>query len=98
MRAAAIGFAGFALVLFSFVAHAPAQFQPPTERLHIKADTAWKMLSGRFPEVAALQKSVVSASVGGKSVYRLRAVGSSDQTRAACRALKAAGENCLPVN
>jgi hypothetical protein len=36
--------------------------------------------------------------VGGKSVYRLRASGSSDQTRAACAALKAAGESCLPVN
>jgi hypothetical protein len=64
----------------------------------IKADTAWKMLSSRFPEVAALQKSVVSATVGGKSVIRLRAVGSSEQTRAACAALRAAGESCLPVN
>jgi hypothetical protein len=64
----------------------------------IKADTAWKLLSGRFPEVAALQKSVVSATVGGKSVIRLRAVGTSEQTRAACAALRAAGESCLPVN
>ncbi len=64
----------------------------------IKAETAWKLLSGRFPEVAALQKSVVTATVGGKSIVRLRAVGSSDQTRAACAALKAAGENCLVVN
>jgi hypothetical protein len=64
----------------------------------IKADTAWKLLSGRFPEVAALEKSVVTANVGGKSIVRLRAVGSSEQTRAACSALKAAGENCLVVN
>ncbi len=64
----------------------------------IKADTAWRMLSGRFPEVAALRKSVVSATVGGKTVLRLRAVGSAEQTRAACAALKAAGENCLVVN
>jgi len=64
----------------------------------IKADTAWKLLSGRFPEVAALRKVVTTANVGGKSVYRLRASGSSDQTRAACAALKAAGENCLVVN
>ena len=64
----------------------------------IKADTAWKLLSGRFPEVAALQKSVVTATVGGKSIVRLRAVGSSEQTRAACAALKAAGESCLVVN
>jgi len=64
----------------------------------IKADTAWKLLSGRFPEVAALQKSVVTATVGGKSIIRLRAVGSADQTRAACAALRAAGESCLVVN
>ena len=63
----------------------------------VKADTAWKLLSGRFPEVASLNKVVVTATVGGKSVYRLRASGSSDQTKAACAALKAAGESCLPV-
>ena len=64
----------------------------------VKADTAWRLLSGRFPEVAALNKAVVAANVGGKPIYRLRASGSSDQTRAACAALKAAGESCLPVN
>jgi hypothetical protein len=63
----------------------------------IKADTAWAMLSSRFPEVASLGKSVVSATVNGKSVYRLRAAGSADQTRAACAALKAAGESCLAI-
>ena len=64
----------------------------------VKADTAWKLLSGRFPEVAALNKAVITATVKGKPVYRLRASGSSDQTKAACTALKAAGESCLPVN
>jgi hypothetical protein len=64
----------------------------------VKADTAWRLLSGRFPEVAALKKLVVTATVGGKPIYRLRASGSSDQTRAACAALKAAGESCLQVN
>jgi hypothetical protein len=63
----------------------------------VKADTAWKLLSGRFPEVAALNKVIVTATVGGKSVHRLRASGSSEQTRTACAALKAAGESCLPV-
>jgi hypothetical protein len=82
---------------------APAASSGPTIQLGayastIKAETAWKLLSGRFPEVAALNKMVVTATVGGKSVYRLRASGSSDQTRAACSALKAAGESCLPVN
>ena len=63
----------------------------------IKAETAWGMLSSRFPEVAALDKSVVSATVNGKAIHRLRAVGSVDQTRAACTAMKAAGESCLVV-
>lgn len=63
----------------------------------IKAETAWGMLSSRFPAVASLRKSVVSATVNGRSIYRLRASGSADQTRAACAALKAAGESCLAV-
>ncbi len=63
----------------------------------IKAETAWGMLSGRFPEVAALDKSVVCATVGGKAIHRLRAVGTSEQTRAACAALEAARESCLVV-
>jgi hypothetical protein len=63
----------------------------------IKADTAWSMLSARFPQLGSLGKSVVSASVGGKTIYRLRAAGSADQSRAACAALKAAGESCLVV-
>ena len=64
----------------------------------LKADTAWSMLAGRFPAVAALKKSVVTATVAGKPIVRLRAVGSGDQVRAACTALKAAGESCLVVN
>jgi hypothetical protein len=80
----------------------PAAPDGPTVQLGayastVKADTAWKLLSGRFPEVAALRKAVVTATVGGKSIYRLRASGSSDQTRAACAALRAAGESCLVV-
>jgi hypothetical protein len=83
-------------------AAAPAVPSGPTIQLGayastVKADTAWKLLSGRFPHVAALNKVVVTANVGGKSVYRLRASGSSDQTKAACAALRAAGESCLPV-
>jgi hypothetical protein len=55
------------------------------------------MLSSRFPEVASLNKSVVSATVNGKPVHRLRAVGTAAQTRAACAALRSAGESCLVV-
>jgi hypothetical protein len=81
---------------------APAAPTGPTIQLGayastVKADTAWKLLSGRFPAVAALNKAIVTATVGGKSVYRLRASGSSEQTKAACAALKAAGESCLVV-
>lgn len=64
----------------------------------LKADTAWGMLAGRFPTVAALSKQVIEASVGGKTIYRLRASGAAGATSAACSALKAAGENCLAVN
>ena len=82
---------------------APAAPSGPTIQLGayastIKADTAWTLLSGRFPEVAALKKTVVTATVKGKPFYRLRAAGSSDQTKAACAALRAAGESCLVVN
>ena len=82
---------------------APAGPSGPTIQLGayastIKADTAWNLLSGRFPEVAALKKSVVTATVKGKPFYRLRAVGSSEQTKAACAALRTAGESCLVVN
>jgi hypothetical protein len=84
-------------------AAAPAAPSGPTIQLGayastVKADTAWKLLSGRFPEVASLRKAVVTANIGGKPIYRLRASGSSDQTRAACAALRAAGESCMVVN
>ena len=59
-----------------------------------KAETAWKMLSARFPEVAALTKQVVPYNGG----FRLRASGGSpDQARAVCRAVTAGGENCFVV-
>jgi hypothetical protein len=83
--------------------NAPAAPSGPTVQLGayastVKADTAWTLLSGRFPEVAALKKTVVTATVKGKPFYRLRASGSSEQTKAACAALRAAGESCLVVN
>jgi len=57
-----------------------------------KAETAWRMLSGRFPEVAKLNKVVVQYSGG----YRLRAsAGSAAEAQAACRAVTAGGENCF---
>jgi len=57
-----------------------------------KAETAWRLLSGRFPEVARLNKVVVRYSGG----YRLRAAASSPgEAQAACRAVTAGGENCF---
>ena len=41
----------------------------------IKADTAWSMLSARFPEVAALQQVGGQRDRRRQVVYRLRAVG-----------------------
>ena len=59
-----------------------------------KAETAWKMLSSRFPAVGALSKQIVPYNGG----FRLRAVaGTSDQARAACSAVTAGGENCFVV-
>ncbi len=57
-----------------------------------KAETAWRVLSGRFPEVAGLTKLVVPYSGG----WRLRASAASPaEAQAACRAVTAGGENCF---
>ena len=57
-----------------------------------KAETAWRMLSSRFPAVAGLNKIVVPFSGG----YRLRAsADSAAEAQAACRAVVAGGENCF---
>lgn len=57
-----------------------------------KAETAWRMLSSRFPAVSGLNKIVVPYSGG----YRLRAsAASAAEAQAACRAVVAGGENCF---
>ena len=59
-----------------------------------KAETAWKMLSSRFPAVGGLTKQIVPYSGG----FRLRAgAASSEQAKAACAAVTAGGENCFVV-
>ena len=59
-----------------------------------KAETAWRMLSSRFPAVAGLSKQVVPYSGG----FRLRAgAGSAAEAKAACAAVTAGGENCFVV-
>ena len=59
-----------------------------------KAETAWRMLSSRFPAVAGLTKQVVPYSSG----FRLRAgAGSAAEANAVCAAVTAGGENCFVV-
>ncbi len=59
-----------------------------------KADTAWRMLSSRFPAVGAMTKQVTPYSGG----FRLRAVAvTSAEAKAACAAVTAGGENCFVV-
>lgn len=63
------------------------------------AQAAWKSLSGRFASLKPLGNSVVSANVGGKTVYRLRAsVGSPGDAKTLCGKLTVAGESCAVVN
>jgi hypothetical protein len=62
-----------------------------------KATTAWTMLSSRYAYIAAMKYQVVSAEVGGSTVYRLRA-DAGGQAAGICAKLKAAGENCIQVN
>lgn len=62
------------------------------------AAKAWISLSKRFTYLAPLSKSVAPASVGGNTVYRLRAgAGSAAEARNICSKLKVAGENCAVV-
>lgn len=64
-----------------------------------QAEAAWVLLSSRFPEVAALEKYVTQARVNGKNYFRLRAAAPDRAAaNAACNALKAGGESCVPVN
>lgn len=60
-----------------------------------QAERAWSALSARFPAIAAMNKLVVPFSGG----IRLRAAAASPgEARAACQALRAAGENCFVAN
>jgi hypothetical protein len=59
------------------------------------ANNAWKALSGRFKYLAPLSHNVVSAQVGGKTLYRLRASGPG--AKDLCGRLRVAGESCVLV-
>ena len=61
-----------------------------------RVNTAWNQLSRRFAYLAPLGKSVQTAEVKGKTVYRLRVnAGSANQASDLCGKLKLAGENCF---
>ena len=60
-----------------------------------QAERAWSALSARFPSIAAMNKLIIPFSGG----IRLRAAAPSPaEARAACQALRAAGENCFVAN
>lgn len=62
------------------------------------AQAAWKSMAGRFASLKPLTNSVVSATVGGKTVYRLRAnVASDAEAKTLCGKLKVAGESCTII-
>ncbi|MCJ7421652.1 SPOR domain-containing protein [Sphingomicrobium astaxanthinifaciens] len=63
-----------------------------------QAETGWALLSTSYDKVAALEKLIVEAEVGGRTLYRLRArAADAAAARAACAALEAAGESCVVV-
>lgn len=62
------------------------------------ANRAWSSLTKRFPYLDGLGQSVVPATVGGKTVYRLRAgAGSTAAASEICGKLRVAGESCAVV-
>ena len=62
------------------------------------AAKAWASLTKRFAYLEGLGRSVVPASVGGKTVYRLRAgAGSAAAASEICGKLRVAGESCAVV-
>ena len=60
------------------------------------ANNAWKALSGRFKYLTPLTHSVIPATVGGKTLYRLRASGPG--ARDLCGRLRVAGESCVVID
>lgn len=64
------------------------------------AATEWQRLQARFPDFMADKDRVVQeAQSGGRTFYRLRALGFADHADASrfCAALVAEGERCIPV-
>lgn len=63
------------------------------------ANDAWKKFAKRFDYLATLGNSVQPVSVGGQTLYRLRAQApSSAEAASICGKLRVAGESCMVVN
>ncbi|HLL59517.1 MAG TPA: SPOR domain-containing protein [Allosphingosinicella sp.] len=60
------------------------------------ANNAWKAMSGRFKYLSPLTHNVMSAQVGGKTLYRLRASGPG--AKDLCGRLRVAGESCVVID
>lgn len=60
------------------------------------ANQAWNALAQRYAFLGTMPKSVVQASVGGTTFYRLR-VTAGAQADDTCAKLKAGGANCIVV-
>ena len=85
----------------------PAQIAPGTRLVQLGAfdsekvaKSEWKRLSGRFGEYLEDKKRVIQkAKSGGRTFYRLRAMGFADinDARRFCSALQAENAACIPV-
>jgi len=65
----------------------------------VKAEAAWKALTGRFATLGAMTKIIVPVSNGsGGSLYRLRAGAPTPaDAKSLCQALRVAGESCVVI-
>jgi len=60
------------------------------------AARAWDSLKSRFEWLAPVNRTIVPATVNGRTVYRLQAAaGSSSAARNLCARFRVAGENCI---
>jgi len=58
------------------------------------AEQGWTELKAKYDFLAAMPETIVQASVGGATVYRLRAAAGSNASET-CAKLKAAGASCI---
>lgn len=60
------------------------------------AARSWDSLKARFEWLAPVNRTIVPATVNGRTVYRLRAAaGSASAARNLCARFRVAGENCI---